>query len=60
MMSCPYSERELERWDSVCNPIGEACYSCDECECEHWAGECPVDCSGRNDCCFGIFADDEP
>jgi len=35
MMSCPYSEMELEKWDSVCNPMGEACSSCEEFDCDH-------------------------
>lgn len=39
-MSCPYSEEELQEWDSVCNPMGDACYTCDECGCDHWAGTC--------------------
>ena len=39
-MSCPYSEEELQVWDSVANPMGEACYHCFECDCEHWAGTC--------------------
>lgn len=45
-MSCPYSDQELAFWDSVCNPIGDACYSCDDCQCEHWSGSCPEDCDG--------------
>ena len=40
MTSCPYSEEELAIWDGVTNPMGDACYVCDECECEHWAGSC--------------------
>jgi len=32
---CPYSETELAMWDSVCNPMGDACYDCDEFECDH-------------------------
>ncbi|MDD4998783.1 MAG: hypothetical protein PHI99_11595, partial [Syntrophales bacterium] len=38
-MSCPYSEKTLEFWDGVYNPIGDACYECSNDECEHWAGE---------------------
>lgn len=34
-MSCPYSDEELQYWDSVCNPMGQSCYSCEEYECEH-------------------------
>lgn len=41
MMSCPYSERELRKWDSVCNPMGESCYDCEEYECEHNAAVMP-------------------
>jgi len=37
---CPYSEEDLQEWDSVANPMGDACYTCNECECEHWAGSC--------------------
>jgi len=39
-MSCPYSEAELQGYDSVCNPIGDACSTCDDCDCEHWSGSC--------------------
>jgi len=50
-MSCPYSEKELELWDGVCNPMGDACYDCDNCECDHFAGDhslgCPI---GNPDC----------
>ena len=50
-MSCPYSEWELQEWDSVCNPMGDACYDCHNCYCEHWAGDhseyCP---QGNSDC----------
>ena len=38
-MSCPYSDDELQKWDSVANPMGEPCYHCDEVECEHYAGD---------------------
>jgi len=34
-MSCPYSDAELDYWDGVANPMGGACYSCQEYECEH-------------------------
>ena len=34
-MSCPYSDEELDFWDSVANPIGNACFDCDDLECEH-------------------------
>ena len=35
-MSCHYYPgRLLEEWDSVCNPIGDYCYDCDEYECKH-------------------------
>ena len=40
MTFCPYSEEELQEWDSVANPIGDACFTCDECDCEHWSGSC--------------------
>jgi len=43
-MSCPYSEEQLQLFDSVANPIGDACRTCDECDCEHWEGSCPEDC----------------
>ena len=42
-MSCPYSEEELEKWDGVSNPMGQACNNCYKCECEHWFW-CPDDC----------------
>lgn len=29
-MSCPYSDEELDYWDGVCNPMGDACYECGE------------------------------
>ena len=34
-MGCPYSSEVLDYWDGVCNPMGEACYSCEEEDCEH-------------------------
>jgi hypothetical protein len=44
-MSCPYSDEELQKWDSVTNPMGDACYTCQDCHCEHWAGTCSDDCA---------------
>ncbi len=35
MSYCPYSEEELQKWDSVSNPMGEACSDCTEYDCEH-------------------------
>jgi len=40
MMSCPYSDEELQKWDGVSNPMGPECSRCYNCECEHWAGDC--------------------
>ena len=34
-MNCPYSSEELDHWDGVSNPMGEACNECGEWECEH-------------------------
>ena len=34
-MTCPYPDELLEKWDGICNPIGNACGDCDETECEH-------------------------
>ena len=34
-MSCPYSDEELEYWDSVSNPMGDECYTCEDWDCEH-------------------------
>lgn len=34
-MSCPYTDEELELWDSVANPMGKECYICEEWACEH-------------------------
>lgn len=53
-MSCPYSDEELQEWDSVCNPMGDACSMCQDCDCDHWAGSCEgcepsekwLDCGG--------------
>jgi hypothetical protein len=39
-MGCPYSEEELQKYDSVNNPIGEVCDFCDDCDCDHWSGDC--------------------
>ena len=57
---CPYSEYELQEWDSVCNPMGEACYECDECECEHWAGDHSEGCPHGNWSCIddNLFGDE--
>ena len=30
----------MQEWDSVANPMGDACYTCDDCDCVHWAGDC--------------------
>jgi hypothetical protein len=49
----PYSEDELQEWDSVCNPMGDACYQCDECECDHWAGDHTAGCPHMNPDCLG-------
>jgi hypothetical protein len=35
MSSCPYTPEELDRWDGVNNPMGDACKECGEFECEH-------------------------
>lgn len=35
MSNCPYSDKELDLWDSVTNPMGDECYTCDDFECEH-------------------------
>lgn len=51
-MSCPYSERELEEWDSVCNPMGKACYECNDCYCEHFAGDHSQGCPNLNPDCI--------
>ena len=34
-MSCPYSDEDLERFDSVSNPMGKECYTCEDFDCEH-------------------------
>ncbi len=51
-MGCAYSDIEVEKWEDVSNPIGEACSNCFNCECEHWAGICPEDCEflGGQEC----------
>ncbi len=38
-MSCPYSEQDLELWDGVYNPMGDACDECENYECEHNLGD---------------------
>jgi hypothetical protein len=35
MSDCPYSDEELEYWNGVCNPMGDACNGCQDYECEH-------------------------
>lgn len=35
MSYCPYSDEELQFWDSVSNPMGDACDDCDDYDCEH-------------------------
>ena len=42
-MSCPYPSELLEKWDGVCNPIGDACNDCEEYECEHCFVPCDPD-----------------
>lgn len=34
-MGCPYSDEELQKWDSVTNPMGPACSDCEDYDCEH-------------------------
>ena len=34
-MGCPYNKTLVEYWDEVCNPLGDACYHCDDYDCEH-------------------------
>lgn len=34
-MGCPYSDKELDYWEGVCNPMGKACHTCEWYECEH-------------------------
>jgi len=34
-MSCPYSEEDLDYWDGVANPMGEACNDCQDYDCDH-------------------------
>ena len=59
-MSCYYSDALLEEWDSVCNPIGELCFRCDNCECDHWAGDHSEYCPNLNPDCLGYdYSDDE-
>ncbi len=33
--ACPYSDEELEKWDGVTHPMGNACNDCENYECEH-------------------------
>jgi len=35
MGHCPYSDEELQEWDSVTNPMGSACDDCPNLDCEH-------------------------
>lgn len=35
MTSCPHSEYDLMLFDSVTNPMGEACNRCEDHDCEH-------------------------
>ena len=35
MGSCPYSDIELQYWDGVANPMGDACDDCTDVDCEH-------------------------
>lgn len=35
MSHCPYSDESLEQFDSVANPMGDACDDCEDFECEH-------------------------
>jgi len=32
---CPYPDELLDKWDSVSNPIGDACGDCTQYDCEH-------------------------
>jgi len=34
MSHCPYSDESLEQFDSVANPMGDACDDCDDYDCE--------------------------
>jgi len=34
-MGCYYTDDELQKYDGIANPIGKACYNCDELQCEH-------------------------
>lgn len=54
-MSCPYSEEQLAYWNSVCNPMGPACYECDECECAHWAADHSEYCPHLNPDCIDSY-----
>lgn len=52
-MSCPYSSEELDLWDGVCNPMGDACDECGEFECEH-------NSNPENSFCYGDFEQEAP
>lgn len=41
-MSCPYSDEQLDYWDGVSNPMGKACYECEEWDCEHNPNSCSI------------------
>lgn len=56
-MNCPYSDEELAKWDSVTNPMGDACFECDECYCDHWSGT-EHTCDG-GDCGKIDYGDDD-
>ncbi len=49
-MGCRYTDEQLQEWDGVANPMGEACRNCRECTCSHWDGDCPCDLEGTEDC----------
>jgi len=34
-MGCPYTDEQLQFWDGVTNPMGEACHDCEDYDCEH-------------------------
>ncbi len=56
-MSCAYDDEILQKWDGVTNPVGEYCSTCDDCECEHWAGSCS-ECNApgsREECLYRWF-----
>ena len=41
--SCPYSDEDLDYWDGVSTPMGEACNDCLNYECEHNPNPNPCD-----------------